>query len=102
MEGEFYPDRLAQRGVKVITPPADDRERVDRIVFEELTKGIFADSTRAELVRVVRELRTAGADAVVLGCTEFGLIVGPADVPGIPLLDTTELHVDAVVGAALA
>ncbi|MFI7136145.1 aspartate/glutamate racemase family protein [Nonomuraea sp. NPDC050153] len=102
MEGDFYRDRLARRGLKVIIPPPADRELVNRIVFDELTKGVFADSTRAELVRVLRDLRAAGADAVILGCTEFSLIVGPADVPGIPLLDTTGLHVEAVVRAALA
>jgi aspartate racemase len=102
MAGSYYPDRLAVHGLTVITPEPEDRAFVHRAIFDELTRGQFTDTTRDAFVRLIRDLAAQGADAVVLGCTEFGLLVKQSDVPETPLLDTTQLHVEAIVRTALA
>ncbi|MFI1329767.1 aspartate/glutamate racemase family protein [Streptomyces sp. NPDC020845] len=71
-------------------------------MFEELTRGQLRQASRAAFTDVVRGLGATGAEAVVLGCTEFGLLVGQSDVPETPLLDTTDLYIEAIVKEALA
>lgn len=102
MEGGYYQARLGRRGIDVLVPEAADRETTHRMVFEELTRGVFTAAARAELTRIMRDLEAAGAQAVVLGCTEFPLLVGEDDVPGLLLFDTAQLHVEATVRMALA
>jgi aspartate racemase len=102
MEADFYRERLAGRGIEMLTPPAADRTLVDEVIFDELTQHTFRAESREEYLRVVRELADRGAQAVLLGCTEICLLVQPGDVPGIALLDSTELHVDRVVQLALS
>ncbi|MEJ3653184.1 aspartate/glutamate racemase family protein [Actinomycetes bacterium KLBMP 9759] len=101
MEAAFYAERLALHGIAAIVPDADDRDLVDRVIFDELTRHELRDDSKAEYIRVITGLAEAGADAVVLGCTEIGLLVDQSDVPDIPLLDTTELHVERIVRFAL-
>jgi aspartate racemase len=101
MEETFYADRLARWGVDVVVPDAAGRAEVDRIVFEELTLGKITDAARATYVDVVRDLAGRGAQAVVLGCTEIGLLLRPDDV-AVPLLDSATLHALAAVDHALA
>jgi aspartate racemase len=97
MEQRFYVDRLGARGIECLVPDAPGREAVHRIIFEELCQGrIEADSRRA-LQRECTALAQAGAEAIVLGCTELTLLLGPGDLP-LPVFDTTELH--ALAGAA--
>lgn len=102
MEGGYYQDRLGRRDIAVIVPDAADRDVTHRMVFEELTRGVFTDAARAELIRIMRKLVADGAQAIVLGCTEFPLLVSGDDVPDLVLLDTSRLHVEATVRAALA
>ncbi len=101
MEAGFYRDRYARHGLDVLTPDGEDRRLVDRIIFDELTRNKFTDGSRQKYLRVIRQLEAAGADAVVLGCTEIGLLVEQADLPHLPLLDTTVLHVERAVRLAL-
>jgi aspartate racemase len=99
MTESFYADRLAARDVEVVRPASgwdDDAATVDRIVFDELTQGVVRDESRAELLGVVGRLADAGADAVVLGCTELDLILDEGVSP-LPLVDSTAAHVDAAV-----
>jgi aspartate racemase len=91
MEEDFYADRLARHGVGVVVPDAATRERVDTIVFDELTQGIVRDISRALYVETIQRLADQGADAVVLACTEIGLLVRPEDSP-LPLIDSAEVH----------
>jgi aspartate racemase len=77
-------------------PAEADRERIGRTVFEEFSRGIFSDETRAYYVDVIQRL---DAQAVVLGCTEIGLLLGADDVD-LPLIDTADAHVRAVVDYA--
>lgn len=101
MAGSFYRDRLADHGLDVVVPEPADREAVDRIIFEELTKGETSDASRERYLEVVDSLVAAGAQGVVLGCTEIELLIEQADRPEVPMFDTTALHVERAVEHAL-
>ena len=95
MEQDFYVGRLEERhGLAVLTPPADDRELVHRVIYEELVLGRTLEPSRVAYRRVIEDLVARGAEGVILGCTEISLLVGPADAR-VPLFDTTELHAAA-------
>lgn len=100
MEEPFYAERLGRHGISVVTPGADDRELVDRVVFDELTQGRILEESRAAYVRVIEKLADQGAQAVVLACTEIGLLVSPEDSP-LPLIDSAEAHARALAEVAL-
>jgi aspartate racemase len=100
MEDGFYVDRLKGHGFEVLVPEAEDRAIVDRVIFDEMCRGEFLDSSRVEFVRIIDGLAARGAEAVVLGCTEIGLLVRPGDT-GIPALDTCRVHAEKAVEAAL-
>ena len=89
-------------GVEVMAPSEDDIAIVDRIIFDELVRRDIRPASRAEYLRVVDALRAAGAEGVILGCTEICLLIGQDDLPGFPVFDTTALHVDSAVTFALA
>lgn len=100
MEQPFYRDRLATHGITAITPTEEDRATVHRIIFEELVHGVINEDSRAEYRDVIARLADAGAQGVILGCTEIELLVSASDSP-IPVFPTTALHVAATVRAAL-
>ncbi len=100
MEEDFYVGRLARAGLEVDVPGIDDRIEVDRVIFDELTQGTVRASSRAAYIAILHRLRDAGAQAVVLGCTEIELLVRPEDAP-IPLLDSMRTHAEAAAAAAL-
>lgn len=101
MEEGFYAERLATRwGIEVVVPPEADRIEADRIIFAELTRGTVTEESRATYREVIGRLGAGGAEAVVLACTEIGLLVGPDDV-ALPLIDSALVHALAAVGAAL-
>jgi aspartate racemase len=101
MEQEFYAGRLREKyDLEVLTPSAADREVVHRIIYEELVLGQVNDGSRGEYVRIVEDLVDAGARGVILGCTEIGMLLRPEDV-NVPLYDTTRIHAEAAVTAAL-
>lgn len=101
MEQPFYTEHLNQRGIQCVVPDAAARDEIHRIIFEELCRGEFKDSSRRTLQAVCAELAERGAQGIVLGCTELPLILGSADL-SLPLLDTTALHALAAVDFALA
>ena len=101
MEQDFYRDRLAGHGLTVLVPPADDRAEVHRIIYDELCLGEIRETSRQVYRDVIARLAQAGAEGVVLGCTEIELLVGPGDSP-VPVFPTTRLHVEAAVSQALA
>ena len=101
MEQDFYRERLATRGVRLIVPDAVDRAEVHRVIYEELCVGLVREESRQAYREVIGRLVAAGAEGVVLGCTEIELLVGPDDAP-VPVFPTTRLHVAAAVDAALA
>ncbi|QSG09609.1 aspartate/glutamate racemase family protein [Halapricum desulfuricans] len=101
MEASFYRDRLAEHGIDVVVPEPTDREAVDTIIFEELTDGIVRDESRERYLDVIDDMVAAGADGVVLGCTEIELLIEQADRPDVPLFDTTALHVERAIAHGL-
>lgn len=95
MEERFYRDRLRDRhGLEVLVPEREDREIVHRVIYEELCRGQFLDSSRDEFRRIMADLVGAGTEALVLGCTEIALLVGPGD-STVPQFDTATLHARA-------
>jgi aspartate racemase len=101
MEGKVYGEVLSNRGIGAVIPEADEREKINTLIFDELVKGILEDSTREYFRGVVAELAGAGCDGVVMGCTEIPLILRPEDVE-VPLLDSTRLLARAALEEALA
>lgn len=101
MEQPFYLDRLrAGFALDPIVPEADDRAVVHKAIFEELCRGVVTPESRAVFEAVAGRLVAAGADCVILGCTEVALLLGPDNVT-VPVFDTTAIHVDAAVDFAL-
>ena len=101
MEEDFYTGRLVEKhGLRVILPSQADRAIVHRVIYEELVLGILRDDSREQYVRIMRDMVERGAQGVILGCTEIGLLVSAADSTA-PLFDTTRLHALAGVEAAL-
>jgi aspartate racemase len=94
MEQDFYADRLRARGLDVVVPGPADRDTVHRVIYDELVHDVVRDGSRRAYVEVVERLAADGAEAVVLGCTEITLLLGPDDVD-LPVVDTTALHVAA-------
>jgi aspartate racemase len=101
MEQDFYVERLRSHGLDVLVPEADDRALVHRVIYDELCHGEVRDDSRREYQRVIRDLVVAGAEGVILGCTEIELLVSQDDSP-IPVLPTTRLHAEAAVRMALS
>jgi len=102
MEQAFYKDRLHERhGLTVIVPAPPDREVIHRVIYEELCLGKIADESRSEYRRIMATLVDQGAEAIILGCTEISLLVGPADA-AVPLFDSTVIHARKAAERALA
>ena len=102
MEEDFYARRLTDRwGVAVVVPPEDERAEIDRVIFDELTVGVVDPTSRARYAAIATRLAAGGVQAVVLACTEIGLLLGPDDV-AVPLVDSAQVHALAAVDAALA
>jgi aspartate racemase len=101
MEHPFYRGRLAEKyGLDVLVPETADRQIVHRIIYEELCLGVIRTESRTAYQEVMARLVERGAQGIILGCTEIGLLVGPADA-AVPLFDTTRLHAAAAVNESL-
>lgn len=100
MEEPFMTGHLRQRfGLDVLVPPAPDRRDVHRIIYEELVIGRIEEASRRRYQVIIEGLLARGAEGIILGCTEIGLLVRPQDVP-VPVFDTTPLHALAAVAEA--
>lgn len=97
MAQPFYRERLQGRGLAVSVPDAAEQDDIHRIIFDELVKGRVEPASRRRFLAIMHRMHAAGAQAVILGCTEFGMLIGPDDAPGIPRFDTLELHCRAAV-----
>ncbi|OOG15273.1 aspartate/glutamate racemase family protein [Pseudomonas sp. C9] len=100
MEQDFLKDRLSAMGLTVLVPEAEERQAVHRIIYDELCVGVISDTSREVYQQVIESLTQRGAQAIILGCTEIGLLIKPEH-SALPLLDTTELHAQAAVAFAL-
>jgi aspartate racemase len=101
MEQAFYRDRLASHGLTALVPDADDRATVHSIIYDELCQGIVSESSRGSYRQIMASLTAAGAQGIILGCTEIELLVTQSD-SEVPVFPTTRLHVQAAVEQALA
>ena len=102
MAEEFYRGRLAEKhGLKVIIPPPEDRKKVHDIIFEELCLGKINDTSRQIYLRIIDTMHRQGAEAIIAGCTEIGMLISQDQTP-VPLFDTTVLHVERAIEFALA
>lgn len=102
MEGDFYRTRIREKhGIDVIIPDAADRETVHAVIYEELVLGVVNPASRRRFQEIIGRLAAAGAQGVILGCTEIPLLVGQQD-SALPLFDTTRIHALRAVELALA
>ncbi len=101
MEQPFYKQRLTHKyGLRVLVPDADDRADIHRIIYDELCRGNILPDSKKRYIEVARHLAEDGAQAIILGCTEIGMLLKPEDTD-IPLYDTTKIHADRAVEWAL-
>ncbi len=93
MTQDFYKERLEKRGISVLVPNGEDIETVNRVIYEELCRGVVSAASRDEYVRIIDELKQRGAEGVILGCTEIGMLVN-AECSPLPVFDTTIIHAE--------
>jgi len=100
MEQPFYCDRLRQRfGLSAVIPAENERIRIHDVIFDELCCGIISDQSRQEFIDIIARGRARGADALILGCTEIGLLIGPEHTE-FPVFDSARLHARAAADFA--
>jgi aspartate racemase len=100
MEQSFFKDKLSQKQIEVLVPGEADRQFLHNAIFEELGKGIFTAETKGRFISIINDLIAKGAQGVILGCTEFPLLIKQEDC-SVPTFDTTEIHAHAAVKFAL-
>ena len=98
MEKPFYRDRLSAQGVEAMIPGEADRERLHAIIYDELCQGVITQASKTEVLAMIA--KADGADCVIFGCTEVGLLLSPADL-ALPVIDTALVHAQAGVDFAL-
>ncbi len=102
MEQDFYKGRLRDKhSLEVVIPNDIDRAETHRIIYDELCKGKVNETSRASFQRIAKRLAEAGADCLILGCTEVGMLLNSTNV-SIPVFDTTQIHAEAAVDFALS
>jgi aspartate racemase len=101
MEDDFYKGRLIDRhSLEVIVPHEDERQIVHQVIYDELCLGRIEAASKQKYVGIMNNLVSQGAEAIILGCTEIGMLVGPDDCD-VPVFDTTRIHAEAAVDLAL-
>jgi aspartate racemase len=100
MEKLFYRDRLIELGMSPMVPDANDRARLHAIIYDELCKGVIRAESRTEVLAIIGRGQASGADGIIFGCTEIGLLLDPADMP-LPTVDSALAHVGAAMDFAL-
>lgn len=101
MEKSFYRDRLAARGLAPFVPDAGDRDRLHAIIYDELCVGVVSPQSKAAVLAMIEAAERQGADGVIFGCTEIGLLLSQSDLD-LPAFDTAEIHARAAVDFSLA
>ena len=100
MEQDFYKTRIESNGIKVLIPNDQDRKVINKVIYEELCLGEIQESSRDYYKKVIKGLVDDGAEGIILGCTEIGLLVKPED-SEVPLFDTAVIHAIEAVNMAL-
>lgn len=88
---DFYKDRIRENGIDLIIPNEKDVELINNVIYNELCVGEIKENSKKEYIRIIGKLKKQGAEAVIFGCTEIGLLVSKEDSP-LPVYDTTEIH----------
>jgi aspartate racemase len=101
MEQDFYRGVLEKNGLQVLVPDADERNEIHRVIYEELCLGVIRESSAATYREIMASLVARGAEGLILGCTEIGLLVGAQDT-NVPVFDTARIHAEDAVDWALA
>jgi aspartate racemase len=101
MTQDFYKQRIFEKGIEVWIPEKIAVEKVNQIIFEELCHGRILAESKELFIEIIKQAIDAGAEGVILGCTEIGMLIQQADVP-IPVFDTTEIHSQQAVESALS
>ncbi|MGE6517376.1 aspartate/glutamate racemase family protein [Lysinibacillus sphaericus] len=100
MEQDFYKARVEGFGIEVVIPNEEERNGVNRIIYEELCLGVIEPASKNYYLQVIEKLIEAGAQGIILGCTEIGLLIKQEDV-AVPVFDTTVIHAHAAVATAI-
>lgn len=100
MTEDFYKEKLIARGIKVLIPDAEEMEMVNQVIYEELCQGIISKASKERYLQIIEHLREKGAQGVILGCTEIGLLIHQEDTT-LPVFDTTLIHAEKAALAAL-
>ncbi len=100
MSKDFYRKGLERRGISTLVPDPKDQESVNRVIYEELTRGIINNESRKKYVQVIESLTEKGTEGIVLGCTEIPLLIKEADC-AVPLFDTTLIHAEKALNYAV-
>ncbi len=100
MQQDFYKEKLIEQGLQVLIPEKDDIEIINDVIFNELCLGKVKEESRKEFSRIITGLKEKGAEAVILGCTEIGLLIQQKD-SILPIYDTTIVHAKKAVEEAL-
>ena len=91
MEQDFYTAKLVEKGIEALIPDAEQRRAINEIIYSELCQGIIREESRAYFYEVIDGMKERGAEGVILGCTEIGLLVQAKESP-LPVFDTTLIH----------
>lgn len=101
MTQDFYKKKLISRGIVVMIPEAADIELINHVIYDELCLGIISDKSRKQYVRIIEQLKSNGAEGVILGCTEIGLLIHQQD-SSLPVFDTTQIHAQKAAMMSIA
>ena len=101
MAEDYMRKAYEDSGIDIIVPSHYQQKKIDQIIFEELVKNVVTPESKQIYIDICNDLVTKGAQGIILGCTEIFLLLQQKDLESIPLFNTTELHVDAAVQAAL-
>jgi len=102
MNASFYADEFTRSNIEVVSPESVDVKRINELLFTEMEHGIFKESSKTEILEIVRKMiEKQNIDAVILGCTEFPILFRDNEYLGIPFLNTTRIHVDAIIEKSL-
>lgn len=102
MAEDYMREKYEEAGINIVVPTAMQQSQIDNIIFDELVKNLVTPQSKQIYIEICHDLVSRGAQGIILGCTEIFLLIQPADFDNLPLFNTTELHVNAVVEAALS
>ena len=93
MEQDFYKSKLIEKGINVIIPDKNDIEIINKVIYDELCLGTINSNSKKKFLEIVDKLRSKGAEGIILGCTEIGLLIKNEDTD-VPLFDTAVIHAE--------